>query len=94
MDDSWADFVVGVSHSYAFSQSTIWSSVLDYGTGGSEGSMHFDTGITWIFDNSWSVRLYAALDDVDYQEGNAGDNDYYLYDVEETRAGFSFLYNF
>ena len=44
VDDNWLDLVLGLTHSYPLSNQSLWTSRLDIGFGGSEGSYHFDTG--------------------------------------------------
>ncbi len=92
-DDSWVDWVLGLNYSYSLSNNAVWSTSIEAGWGDTEGSSLIDTGISWLFDNSWSIRLYANVANVDYDSGNPGDADWYLYDVEETKFGFSFMYN-
>lgn len=92
VDDSWVDVVVGVSHSYTISPTLFWSSQLDYGGGGSEGVTHFNTGISKVFGEKWLVRGFVDFKDIEYEEGDRGDSDWYFYEAEETTAGVSFLY--
>jgi hypothetical protein len=94
VDDSWTDVVLGLSHSYAISPTLSWSSQVDFSTGDSEGVTHFNTGINKVYGQNWLVRGAIDFKDIEYEEGNRGDGDWYLYDADETTIGVSFLYLF
>lgn len=94
VDDNWTDFVFGFTHAVPLSDTVSWSSRIDIGTGDTEGTTHFNTGINWRFSNSFSARFYATVMDVDYENGNPGDADFFFYDATETQAGVTLLYNF
>lgn len=94
LDENWTDFIVGITHAYPLSQSFIWSSRLDYGGGDSEGTVFFDTGLTWRFADSWTARLYGSITQHDFEEGDIGDPDFFFYDTDEFGAGISILYHF
>ncbi len=94
VDDNWTDFVFGFTHAYQISNSLVWNSILDIGEGDTEGTTHIDTGINWQFSDSFSARFFASILDVDYQNGDPGDSDFYFYDAKETQVGVSLMYNF
>ncbi len=94
VDESWTDLLFGLTHAYALSDTVAWTSRVDYGVMGSEGTLFVDTGITWRFRDAWSARFYASSLAHDYEEGDPGDSDYYVYDVDEFGAGISILYHF
>ena len=94
VDDNWTDFVFGFTHAVPLSDTVSWSSRIDIGVGDTEGTTHFDTGINWRFSNSFSARFFAAVMDVDYENGNPGDADFFFYDATETQVGVTLMYNF
>jgi len=91
VDDDWTDGILGLSYSYAFSNTLSWNTQVDYGFGGTDGTAHFNTGLSKVSGN-W--MFIGALDfkAIDYEEGNRGDSDWYLYDADETILGISFMY--
>ena len=92
VQDEWYDALVGASYTYAFSPSTRWRTRVTYGFGGSEGTSQFNTGISSVFGESWLLSLFIDIKDVEYQQGNQGDNDWFEYDATESTAGLSFMY--
>jgi hypothetical protein len=94
VDDEWTDAVVGLSHAYAFSPTTSWSTQVDVSSGDSEGTSHFNTGINWIYGENWVFRASVDVKQIEFQQGDPGDSDYFLYDADETKLGGSFSYVF
>ena len=94
VDDSWVDLVVGVRYSYAFSPTLSWSSQLDYSVGGSEGGAHVSTSLNKVLGSGWLVSGFVDFKTVEFEEGNRGDDDWYYYEADETKAGVSLLYLF
>lgn len=94
VDDNWTDLVVGLSHSYAISPTLSWNTQVDYSAGGSEGVTHFNTGISKIYNGKWMVTGAIDFKDIEFEEGDRGDSDWYLYDAKETTMGVSVLYLF
>ena len=94
VDDNWTDFVFGLTHAVPLSDTAVWSSRIDIGVGDTEGTTHFDTGVNWRFSNAFSARFFAAVMNVDYDNGNPGDADYFFYDATETQVGVTLMYNF
>lgn len=94
VDDNWLDLVVGISNIYVISPTLLWTSQLDYGLGGSEGTIHFNTGVSKILNKSWMIRGAVDVKDIEYEEGNPGDSDWFYYKATESTAGFSFMYMF
>ena len=92
VEDDWTDALVGVSYTYSFSPVTSWRSKVTYGFGGSDGTAQFSTGIGRVFAQSWIVRLFVDIKDVEYEQGNRGSNDWFLYDASESTAGVSVMY--
>ena len=52
----------------------------------------FSTGYDWKFADHWSTRFYGRLLSIDYEEGDEGDSDWYLYDADEFGVGAAILY--
>jgi hypothetical protein len=94
IDESWTDGLVGLTHGVPFSDKWSWSTRLDAGFGDSEGTTMFVTGINWHVGSHWIFNLNAKLTAIEFENGDPGDADYYLYDVDETTVGIGFLYNF
>lgn len=94
VDDDWTDALLGASYTYAFSPTFFWSNQLMYGFGGSEGTSQFNTGLSKIFGTSWLFRLALDYKDIEYEEGDRGDSDWFYYDATETTLGLSVLYLF
>ena len=72
----------------------MWNNRITAGFGGSEGTYMGQTGITWIFYKGWSSTLYGNYTAVEFENGDEGDSDWYLYDIDEFGIGLGFLYNF
>ncbi len=94
VDDDWTDAVIGVSYTYGFSPTLSWSTQLDYGFGGSEGTTHFSTGLAKVLGKHWLAKFALAVKDIEYEEGDKGDADWYFYDATETTLGGTLLYLF
>jgi hypothetical protein len=92
-DNSWVDGLIGLSLDVPFYERWSWNSALNAGFGGSEGTYTAKTGVTWRFYKGWSSTLYAKHMAVDFEEGNRGSDDWYLYDVDESYLGLAILYN-
>jgi hypothetical protein len=93
-DNSWADLLLGTTLGYAFSPKWSWSLSADGGFGGSEGSFTGKTSITWKPHPHWSFSPNATFSSTEYENGEEGDTDWYLYDMDQTQFGLSFLYHF
>lgn len=94
VDDSWIDFVFGVTHTLPLTQQWIWGSQLDYSIGDTDGTLHFSTGVAYIINPSWMTRIGYDYIDYDYENGDPGDGDWFFYDANEHGAKLSFLYMF
>lgn len=93
VENDWVDAVVGAGLDVQLAQNWDWNTQVDAGFGGSEGTYTGSTGVTWRFLEHWSGTLFAQYAAVEFEEGNRGDNDWYLYDVDETTAGLTILYH-
>ena len=72
----------------------VWNNRVDAGFGGSEGTYSANTGVTWRFYKGWASTLYSKYTAIEFENGNRGDADWYLYDVDEFGVGLAVLYNF
>jgi len=94
IDESWTDALVGVTHSYVIGPKMAWSSRVDAGFGGSEGTVSAQTGLDWHVAKAWSMSFFGKFTAVDFENASAGAADWYLYDVDEFGLGASFVYMF
>ena len=94
ISEGWTDALLGATVSVPFTQKWVWNTSANAGFGGSEGTYLVQTGVTWRFYKGWSATLYGAYKAVDFENGNKGDSDWYLYDVDEFGPGLNILYNF
>ncbi|MGC6455610.1 MAG: hypothetical protein ACON39_07910 [Coraliomargaritaceae bacterium] len=93
-DNTWTDGILGSSATYALNEKWFWSSALEAGFGGSEGVFGANTGITWRFAMDWSASAILSWSAAEYEEGDAGDADHYLYDANLTKLGLGIVYHF
>jgi len=93
IDESWTDVLIGLSADVPFAEKWNWNIKADAGFGGSEGTYLAHTGLTWRFYGGWSGTLFGKFVAVDFENGNKGDPDWYLYDVDETSLGLVIMYN-
>lgn len=93
IDESWTDVLIGASVAVPFSSKWIWNTSANAGLGGSDGTYHGSTGITWRFLEHWSTTLHAKYTAIDFENGSKGDSDWYLYDANEFGWGINVLYN-
>jgi hypothetical protein len=96
VENDWTDVVLGLVYSLGISSRTSWTTRLDAGFGGSEGTYHFATGVFWSVGakRQWLLGLYGDFKAVEFENGSPGDADWYLYDVDEFGPGFAFSYVF
>ncbi|MGB0344392.1 MAG: hypothetical protein ACPGGJ_03265 [Coraliomargarita sp.] len=93
-DNTWTDALLGASATYMLGQKWLWTSALEGGFGGSEGSFGASSGLTWKFGQHWSASAILSVTAAEYEEGDSGDADYYLYDANETKLGLGIMYHF
>jgi hypothetical protein len=93
IDESWVDAIVGLTADWQFAEEWAWRNRIDFGFGGSEGMFLAQTGIDWMFAQNWSTGVFVNIRQVDFEEGNVGDLDYYSYDVDEVTFGISLAYH-
>ena len=92
-DNDWVDAVIGATLTVPITDKWSWNNVANAGYGGSDGTYFGSTGITWRFLKHWSATASGTYTAVDFEEGNKGDSDWYLYDVDETTYGITILFN-
>jgi hypothetical protein len=92
-DNDWVDAVIGATLTVPITDKWSWNNVANAGYGGSDGTYYGSTGITWRFLKHWSATASGTYTAVDFEEGNKGDSDWYLYDVDETTYGITILFN-
>lgn len=93
VDEAWVDALVGVTVDVVLAEKWSWNNRLEAGYGGSDGSYLAKTGISWMFAEHWSTSLYAQYYAVDFENGDEGDSDWYLYDVDEFGWGLNVMYH-
>jgi hypothetical protein len=93
IDEDWTDALVGISAGIPFTKTLIWNNRFNAGFGGSEGTYFGYTGLTWRFLKHWSASLYGKYTAIEFENGDKGDSDWYLYDVDEFGVGLSVLFN-
>jgi len=91
VDHNWADVLVGAALNVALSSKVNWSASFDAGFGGSNGTYNFTTGISWRFWKYMSIGPNFSFMAIDFENGEIGDSDWYLYDANEFGWGASFL---
>ena len=74
-------------------QKWTWGSRIEAAVGGSDGTYEGDTGITWMFAKQWAARAGFNFTAIDFENGAKGDDDWYLYDVDEYGATLSLTFN-
>lgn len=67
IDQDWTDIVVGMTHAYPLSDRFAWKSRVDYGFGGSEGTLFANTGISWRINHRFTTTLYAQITAIDFE---------------------------
>ena len=92
LDNNWTDVLAGNSGDVPLAKNWVWNTRMDAGFFGSEGSFYLNTGINWRFKPHWSTGLFGQYYAIDYEQGNPGDPDWYLYDVDESCLGLTIAY--
>lgn len=92
-DESWVDALIGATVNVPLSKQVVWTNRANIGTGGTDETYFLSTGVNWKFADNWTTGLVAKYAKVDYENGDKGDSDWYLYDAEETVVGLNILYS-
>ncbi len=91
VDHNWTDVLVGAAFNVALSPKVHWSASFDAGFGGSNGTYNFATGISWRFWKYMSIGPNFSFMAIDFENGEIGDSDWYLYNANEFGWGASFM---
>jgi hypothetical protein len=94
-EDDWTDVLIGLVHELPIGNTWSWSNRVDYGFGGSEGTVNAVTTLGWKPLPHWMFYLnarYLATEHGD--EDDIEDSDFYFYDVDEPSLGLGFLFVF
>ena len=91
---SWTDAVIGLTNSYYFNKEWSWNTQVDAAGGQSNGTFHGNTGIAWKFAKNWVTSLSADYVSNNYENGNKGSTDWYLYTANEFTTGVGIMYLF
>lgn len=93
VDHNWTDVLVGTAINVALAPKVNWSTSFDAGFGGSNGTFKFATGISWRFWKYMSIGPTFSFMAIDFENGEIGDSDWYLYDANEFGWGASFMFH-
>lgn len=94
IEESWVDVLVGTSVDIKLADAWGWTTLLDAGFGGSEGTYRARTAVTWRLARHWSLSPNASFMAIDFENGTKGDTDWYLYDSNEFSWGLSLMFHF
>jgi hypothetical protein len=94
IDDNWVDALIGSSFGYAISPKVSWSFGGDVGFGGSNSTFTGKTDLSWKPLTWMSVGPNFSYSVIDYENGEKGDSDWYIYDADEWGAGIGVLFHF
>jgi len=93
-DWNWTDALVGVGVGYQLRPKLSWNAGGDAGFGGSDGTFFFTTNLTVSPTRHFSFGPNFSYTALDYENGNKGDADWYLYDADEFGVGIFAVVNF
>ena len=93
IDDNWVDALVGASLGYAFSPKVSGGLSLDAGFGGSNGTFSVSAGLPWKALSWLSVGPSFQFIAVEYENGEIGDTDWFLYEADELYAGIALTFH-
>jgi hypothetical protein len=92
-DHGWADAVAGVAVNVAVAPKVSWSAGVNAAYGGSNGTYEAETSVAWNFWRRLALVPNAYFMAIDYENGDQGDSDWYLYDANEYGIGANLVYN-
>jgi hypothetical protein len=94
IDESWTDGLIGLTHAVPFGEKWSWANRVDAGFGGSEGSFLISSTINWHFHKNWSANMSVGTSSVEFgDEEDIGNEDFYLYDIDEPAVGLGIMFN-
>lgn len=94
VDQNWTDFLVGTSFDFHLSPKVTWSTAVNAGFGGSEGSYRAATSLGWSPWPHWVIAPNASFTKTEFENGTRGDSDWYLYDSDDVTFGLAVMYLF
>ncbi len=92
IEEDWVDFYVGLGYALPIAENIVWSTKVDAGAGGSDGSYTVKTGLNWRFCEQWIASFNGKWYSVDFENGSKGDPDWYVYNAEEFGLGLAITY--
>lgn len=93
-DESWTDVLVGTSFNFHLSPKVTWSTTVNAGFGGSEGTYKAATALAWSPARHWVISPNVSFTTTEFENGARGDSDWYLYDSDDTTFGLAVMYLF
>ena len=91
IDEDWTDVLAGISAGIPLAEKWMWNNKFNAGFGGSEGTYHVYTGLTWRFHRHWAASLFGKYTAVEYENSSKGKRNWYLVDWDEYGAGLNIL---
>ena len=91
IDNSWTDVVAGVTVDVGLAPKVGWSTSASASFGGSNGILGIGTGVSYTPWKFLTVTPNVFFSAVDLENGAPGDDDWYLYDANESGWGLSFM---
>ena len=93
-DENWTDVLVGASFDFHLSPKVTWSTMVDAGFGGSEGTYKAATSLAWSLAHHWVIAPNASFTKTEFENGARGDSDWYFYDSDDITVGLAVMYLF
>ena len=91
IDNNWTDALLGAAANIGVSRKVRWNTRADVGFGGSNGTFAVATALTWTPLRWLTLSPNAFLKAIDFENGEEGDTDWYLYDTNEFGWGLAFM---
>jgi hypothetical protein len=92
IDNNWTDALIGASVLVPFAEKWSWKTGANAGFGESESSFYANSGVTWNFHKHWAATAFTTYIDVEYENGDKGDSDWYYYDAKEYAYGLTVMF--
>ena len=93
VEEDWTDVLLGLTADVPLAEKWTWSTRVDAGFGGSDGTYFGETGVNWQFHKNWSLNLYGNYLAIEFEEGHKGDPGWYIYDADEFGVGLNILFH-
>jgi len=91
IDHSWTDAIIGAATNVGVSPKVRWVTRTDVGFGGSSGSLAVATALAWTPLSWLTLSPNAFFKAIDFENGEKGDADWYLYDANEFGWGLAIM---